>query len=371
MLIRAISRSPERAAVSNSSDTKRQGLSPSTCRLAQEGRGLIPCPGGGRPRCRHMGSAPRHGVRRRCSRPEPYRTRGPCPEQSRAPRPESVLETQSHHHHDSPRVKGVSPGQVSSWWKPGVLGAALPLQHATDLTPDTSSAQKNMLQAALKLLDQLQKMLAAEHSRGSPSHRQTHAPLFLPFSSTTSALFSTLLIRPAPHRSNQPCFAFPATEPTTRDKYHQLSSKIFFQAEMGALQQCVIETSQFTGVYCLGRAVEPTLFYLDILPVPGNRYLYSRSVLTRLGAWILMDQAHEQQAGRFLFPLLPADSHAQAQAPAPRSVSPGCSRRAPMLGRVLQPPLPSSPAPWQGKEAQKIPLPTHCSLPLSEMIRIN
>lgn len=42
-----------------------------------------------------------------------------------------------------------------------------------------------------------------------------------------------------------------------------------------------------------------------------------------------------------------------------------------MLGRGLQPPLSSPPAPWQGKEAKKIPLAARCSLPLSEMIRIN
>lgn len=199
-------------------------------------------------------------------------------------------------------------------------------------------------------------MLAAGRSSGSPPHRQTHAPLILPFSSATGALLHSLCIQPAPHRSIQPCFAFPATEPTTRDKYHRLSSKIFFQAEMGALQPCVIVTSQFTGVYCPGRAVEPSLFYLDILPVPGNRYLYSPSVLMRLGAWILMDQAHEQQAGGFLFPLLPAGSHAQAQAPAwlcvtrmwPRSPDAG-------QGPAASPALPSCSS--AEKRGQKVPSP--------------
>lgn len=39
--------------------------------------------------------------------------------------------------------------------------------------------------AALKLLDRLQKMLAAGRSGGCPPHRQTHAPLILPFSGAT------------------------------------------------------------------------------------------------------------------------------------------------------------------------------------------
>lgn len=83
-----------------------------------------------------------------------------------------------------------------------------------------------------------------------------------------------------------------------------------------------------------------------------------------------MDQAHEQQAGGSLFPLLPAESRAQARAPAwlcatrmrPRSPDAG-------QGPAASPALP--PAPRQGKEAKKIPLPARCSLPRLEKIRIN
>lgn len=57
--------------------------------------------------------------------------------------------------------------------------------------------------------------------------------------------------------------------------------------------------------------------------------------------------------------------------PQPGSVPPGCGHGAPMLGRVLQRPLLSPPAPRQGKEAKKIPLPARCSLPRLEKIRIN
>lgn len=74
----------------------------------------------------------------------------------------------------------------------------------------------------------------------------------------------------------------------------------------------------------------------------------------RLGAWILMDQAHEQQAGGSLFPLLPAESRAQARAPAwlcvtrmrPRSPDAG-------QGPAASPALPSCSS--AGKRGQKDP----------------
>lgn len=68
------------------------------------------------------------------------------------------------------------------------------------------------------------------------------------------------------------------------------------------------------------------------------------SVVVWLGAWILMDQACEQQAGRFLFPFLPADSRAQAL---------GCEWGVPLLGRVQQLPFLSSSSAW--KRGQKDP----------------
>lgn len=149
----------------------------------------------------------------------------------------------------------------------------------------------------------------SKHISPLPAHECRSWESRAPFSCLSPAPpvppLHALHVPSAPHRSIQPCFAFPATMPTSRNKYHQPSSKIFFRAEMGALQRCIIETSQLTGVYCLGRAVQPGLFYSDVLPGPGNRYLYSPGVLTRLGAWILMDRAPERQAGRSLFPLLP------------------------------------------------------------------
>lgn len=53
---------------------------------------------------------------------------------------------------------------------------------------------------------------------------------------------------------------------------------------------------------------------------------------------------HEQQAGRSLFPFLPADSHAQAS---------GWEWGAPLLGKVQQPPLLSSSSAW--RRGQKDP----------------
>lgn len=72
---------------------------------------------------------------------------------------------------------------------------------------------------------------------GCPSPHQTPFP--------QSHLCPALGSPSAPHCTIQPCRDFP----TTRDKYH---SKIFFQVGMGGLQQCITDTSQFTGVYCLG-----------------------------------------------------------------------------------------------------------------------
>lgn len=57
----------------------------------------------------------------------------------------------------------------------GCLGQISPCS-TPPVSPLTPALLKITLQGALKLLDQLQKMLAAGHSSGSPSRRQTHAP---------------------------------------------------------------------------------------------------------------------------------------------------------------------------------------------------
>lgn len=72
-----------------------------------------------------------------------------------------------------------------------------------------------------------------------------------------------------------------------------------------------------------------------------------------------MDQACEQQAGRFLLPFLPADSRAGNQ---DGNGEPLCWAESSGF--------PFTPAPQHGKEAKEIPFPTCCLLPLSE-IRIN
>lgn len=73
----------------------------------------------------------------------------------------------SHHPQPLPPGKGISQGLVSSWGEAGVLGAALPLQHTT---PDPGSTQNLMLQAALKLLDQLQKVTLSADLHPTISH---------------------------------------------------------------------------------------------------------------------------------------------------------------------------------------------------------
>lgn len=134
----------------------------------------------------------------------------------------------SHHPQPLPPGKGISQGLVSSWGEAGVLGAALPLQHTT---PDPGSTQNLMLQAALKLRDQLQKVTLSVDLH--PTIR--HVP---PFPQNH--------LRPAPcspsasHCAIHPCHDFPAPEPTIKDEYHP---KIFFQVGTGVLQQCVTGTS--------------------------------------------------------------------------------------------------------------------------------
>lgn len=117
-----------------------------------------------------------------------------------------------------------------------MLGAALPLQHSS---PDPGSAHSLLLQPALPLLEQLQRV------------------------SLSMALHPTIRLVP-PFPWNHPCPApcswlpsaphcairdFPAPEPTTREKSH---AKMFSRVGMGVLQQRFTDTSQFTSVYCLG-----------------------------------------------------------------------------------------------------------------------
>lgn len=104
-----------------------------------------------------------------------------CPEQSSTLSLGFVLGTWSHHPHPCPEVKGLSQGQGSSWGKVGALGAALLLQHST---PDPGSAQSLMLQAALELLDQLQKVTLSvgvhPTTRHMPPFPQSHPALGWP-----------------------------------------------------------------------------------------------------------------------------------------------------------------------------------------------